>query len=214
MPYLLRGQHWEQALDILMFAQRSNLQRKSGTAGAGAGAFFNVEHQLELYNVSISACQKWLGGLGHLNPTMGTPTTGGWVVFPGIPRCLPKYLASGIVFAAVMIFEWFIIKVSAFVGVWRKKRIFRGGHCLSFFMSPSMGSVGESCSQTGARSAAVTREAMESCPSTFAENAARKSARQCQNLQCCHSSLGRLGGFEAWFLLLLDDLFFFVKLVL
>ena len=126
MPYLLRGQHWEQALDILMFAQRSNLQRKSGTAGAGAGAFFNVEHQLELYNVSISACQKWLGGLGHLNPTMGTPTTGGWVVFPGIPRCLPKYLASGIVFAAVMSFEWFIIKVSAFVGVWRKKRIFRG----------------------------------------------------------------------------------------
>ena len=86
---------------------------------------------------------------------------------------------------------------------------FRGGHGLSFFMSPSMGSVGESCSQTGARSAAVTREAMESGPSTFAENAARKSARQCQNLQCCHSSLGRLGGFEASFLLLLDDLFFF-----
>lgn len=56
MPYLLRGQHWEQALDILMFAQRSNLQRKSGTAGAGLA--FNVEHQLELYNVSISACQK------------------------------------------------------------------------------------------------------------------------------------------------------------
>lgn len=97
-----------------------------------------------------------------------------------------------------------------------ERNVFLGGHGLSFFMSPSMGSVGESCSQTGARSAAVTREAMESCPSTFAENAARKSARQCQNLQCCHSSLGRLGGFEASFLLLLDDLFFFVfvKLVL
>ena len=101
MPYLLRGQHWEQALDILMFAQRSNLQRKSGTAGAGA--FFNVEHQLELYNVSISACQKWLRLRNPIWAPKQQLVVG--LFFRESHDVYRNIWASGIVFAAVIFFN-------------------------------------------------------------------------------------------------------------
>ena len=77
------------------------------------------------------------------------------------------------------------------VDVSRKNRIFRGVMAETiFFVSKHFGCFRENHSQL-VFAKSLTLEAMEGCPSTFPENAARRSARQCQNLQSHHSSLGQ-----------------------